>query len=91
MTRIEVFLMGENIQGEKIWEQFGGLMEKINIREEFAKDIADALHKTEKKAHRVVEPHFIEIIMDFQVATRTTRVPGFDTLEPNFRWSKCAI
>lgn len=35
----------ENIQGEKIWEQFGGLMEKISISEEFAKDIADALNK----------------------------------------------
>lgn len=45
----------DNIQGEKIWEQFGGLMEKINISEEFAKDISEALNKTEKKAHRVVE------------------------------------
>jgi site-specific DNA recombinase len=50
----------ENIQGEKIWEQFGGLMEKINISEEFAKDIADALNKTEKKAHRVVELQIAE-------------------------------
>jgi len=30
-------------------------MEKINISEEFAKDISEALNKTEKKAHRVVE------------------------------------
>ncbi len=45
----------DNVSGEKIWEQFGGLMEKINISEEFAKDIAEALNKTEKKAHRIVE------------------------------------
>ncbi|MFN9066550.1 MAG: hypothetical protein ACK5V3_04930, partial [Bdellovibrionales bacterium] len=50
----------ENIQAEKIWEQFGGLMEKISISEEFAIDIADALNKTEKKAHRVVELQIAE-------------------------------
>lgn len=45
----------ENINGEKLWEQFGELMGKINISDEFAKDIADALNKTEKKAHRTTE------------------------------------
>lgn len=49
-----------NIQGDKIWEQFGGLMEKINISGEFAKDIAEALNKTEKKAHRAVELQIAE-------------------------------
>ncbi|MBK9322986.1 MAG: hypothetical protein IPM97_08605 [Bdellovibrionaceae bacterium] len=45
----------ENIQGDKLWEQFGELIDKINISDEFANDIADALNKTEKKAHKVVE------------------------------------
>lgn len=49
-----------NIQGEKIWEQFGEMLEQISISEEFAKDIAEALNKTETKAHRVSELQIAE-------------------------------
>jgi hypothetical protein len=50
----------DNIQGEKIWEQLGGVIDRINISEGFAKDIADALNKTEQKAHRVAELQIAE-------------------------------
>lgn len=50
----------ENIKGDKIWEQFGSLIEKINISDEFAEDIAQALNKTENKAHRVSELQIAE-------------------------------
>ncbi len=44
-----------NINAPKIWEQFGELIDKVSISEEFAKDIADALNATEKKAHKATE------------------------------------
>ena len=44
-----------NINAPKIWEQFGELINKVSISEEFAKDIADALNATEKKAHKATE------------------------------------
>ncbi len=50
----------DNLHGEKIWEQFGGLIDNISISEEFAQDIADALNKTENKAHRVAELQIAE-------------------------------
>ncbi len=50
----------ENIKSEKIWEQFEPLMEKINISDEFAEAIADALNTTEKKAHRATEIQMVE-------------------------------
>jgi site-specific DNA recombinase len=50
----------DNLQGEKIWEQFGGLLDNISISEEFAQDIAEALNKTENKAHRVAELQIAE-------------------------------
>lgn len=50
----------DNIHGEKIWEQFGDLINHITINEELAQDIADALNKTENKAHRVAELQIAE-------------------------------
>lgn len=50
----------ENIKSEKIWEQFEPLMEKINISDELAEAIADALNATEKKAHRATEIQMAE-------------------------------
>lgn len=47
--------IGMTITAEKIWNQFSKVVEDISISEEFAKDIADALNQTEKKAHRTTD------------------------------------
>ncbi|MEN0059101.1 MAG: zinc ribbon domain-containing protein [Bdellovibrio sp.] len=44
-----------NINAPKIWEQFSTVMDKINISEDFAKVIANALNTNEKKAHKAIE------------------------------------
>ena len=52
---------GLNISGEKIWNEFGDLMGKIEISDDFAKDIAEALNKMENKAHNVAELQIAEL------------------------------
>lgn len=54
-------LKGLNISGEKIWDEFGDLMGKIEITDDFAKDIAEALNKMENKAHNVAELQIAEL------------------------------
>lgn len=44
-----------NINAPKIWEQFSAVMDEINISEDFAEVIAQALNATEKKAHKAIE------------------------------------
>lgn len=39
------------INHQDIWTQFGGIMEQIEITEDFAQDIANALNEVESKAH----------------------------------------
>ena len=39
---------------EKLWDQFGGIMDKISISEEFANDIAEALNKLNSKTKNVI-------------------------------------
>ncbi len=49
-----------NIKNENIWKQFEPMLEKINISDEFAEAIADALNVTEKKGHRATEMQIAE-------------------------------
>ncbi|USN48081.1 MAG: recombinase family protein [Pseudobdellovibrionaceae bacterium] len=49
-----------NIKNENIWAQFEPMLEKINISDDFAEAIADALNATEKKAHRATEAQIAE-------------------------------
>lgn len=39
---------------EKLWDQLGGIMDKISISEEFANDIAEALNKLNSKTKNVI-------------------------------------
>jgi hypothetical protein len=44
-------MKGMTINHQDIWTQFGGIMEQIEITEDFAQDIANALNEVESKAH----------------------------------------
>lgn len=50
-----------NILDEKIWEQFGVLMDQMTISKEFAEDIANALNEMEQKARKVTHMQIAEL------------------------------
>ena len=54
-------MRGLNLTDQKIWDQFGGLIENMSISPDFAKDIADALNQLEKTAHKTVEKQIREL------------------------------